>query len=183
MRPGRSVLTRLTVVALLAGSLLAVAPVPAQAASLTPRRCTSVYSGDGIRRLDVCARGWVSDNAVHTRGVVEMHTYEQSAMGAWVDSRSRSITMNEASNDRNGTIVAFWGQDQTQKCRVNSHTGRVACSVANTYRVAFYGPLLFAPNFDRWATVVWHVSWRDDRGIPHHVDWFQSPLISPVWSA
>jgi hypothetical protein len=27
------------------------------------------------------------------------------------------------------------------------------------------------------------VTWRDDRGVAHNVDWYQNPLISPEWSA
>jgi hypothetical protein len=70
MRPGRRVLARVAVVGLLAGSLVAVIPGPARAGTLTPRSCHTILSGDGVRRLDVCARGWVSDAALYTRGVV-----------------------------------------------------------------------------------------------------------------
>jgi hypothetical protein len=183
MRPGRRVLARVAVVALLAGLLQAVVPGPAHAGSLTPRSCRDVITGDRVRMLSVCARGWVSENAIYTRSVIEMHTYRQGAMGQWIDSRSQSITMNEAASDRDGSIVAIWGQDQTQKCRINGSGGTVGCSVPNVVRVAYYGPQLYAPNFNTWATIVWHVTWRDDRGVAHNVDWYQNPLISPEWSA
>jgi hypothetical protein len=91
---------------------------PAHAGSLTPRSCKTVISGDDVRRLDVCHRGWVGDNALYTRGVAEMHTYKWTGSG-WADSTSQTITVNFAYNNRNGTEVAVWGQDQTQKCRVN----------------------------------------------------------------
>ena len=181
MKIGRTTLARIAVAALLAGSLVTVLSKPAHA--LTPRLCKTIYTGDYVRRLDVCHRGWVSDAALYTRGVVEMHTYAWSNSNGWVDSRSQSITVNWAWNDRNGTEVANWGQDRTQKCRVNGPAGRVACSVPNTVRVAFYGPQLYAPNWDQWVQCTYKVSWRDDRGVPHTPVYINDPQCSPVWSA
>jgi hypothetical protein len=77
MRLGRTTLVRLAVVALLAGSMVAIASPPASATGLTSRRCRTILTGDGLRRMDVCARGWVSGGVDQTRGVVEMHTYRK----------------------------------------------------------------------------------------------------------
>jgi hypothetical protein len=181
----RRPLARLAVVVLLAGALVAVIPGPARADTLTPREpCRTILSGDGVRRLDVCARGWIhSPDYLYTRGVVEMHTYKLlGGINDWVDSTSQSITMDLAHNTRNGTGVADWGQLVGGNCRVNGPGGSVSCSVPNTYRVAFYGPQLLASNFDKWQTVVGNLSWRDDRGVPHYPD-LDPPLKSPVWQA
>ena len=80
MRLGRTMLARIAVVALLASCLVAVVPGPAKA-QLTLRKCTSdtnddIVTGDRVRKLSVCSRGWVNHvPASQTRGVVEMHTY------------------------------------------------------------------------------------------------------------
>lgn len=62
------------------GLMVAVALNPTQAASgaaLTgSRTCADFVTGDGYRRLSVCARGYV--DGFTTRGVVEMHTYARS---------------------------------------------------------------------------------------------------------
>lgn len=96
------VLVRITVVALLLGGLVAAFPGPAQA-QLTQRSCTSdtgedIISGDGVRKLSVCTRGWVDANpASQTRGVVELHTYAWiTGTHRWVDSRSQSITIEDS---------------------------------------------------------------------------------------
>jgi hypothetical protein len=199
MRLGRRAFARLAVVALLAGSLVAVIPAPAQAARLTPRKCADpIISGDGVRRLDVCARGWVHESNSITRGVVEMHTYEQVSNGGWVDSRSQSITLEFASHDCCGTDdwpagnwdpLLDWGQQPGGNCRVNGPGGSVGCSVPNTVRVAFYGPAIATPGFDAHVTLVYRVSWRDDRGVAHpgvlvkDPNRGTAPLVSPPWDA
>jgi hypothetical protein len=193
MRPGRRALARVAVVGLLAGSLVAVIPGPAHAGTLTERSCHTIPSGDQVRRLDVCARGWISTpDYAYTRGVVEMHTYKLlGGINDWVDSTSQSITMEVAANTRDGPEVARWGQSVSGNCRVNGPGGSVGCSVPNTYRVAFYGPQLLASNVNTWGTSVFVVSWRDDRGVrhgPHTIDLVpattvKEPLLSPVWDA
>jgi hypothetical protein len=181
-------------VGLLAGSLLALIPGSAHAGVLTPRDCHQVLSGDGVRRLDVCARGWISTpDWAYTRGVVEMHTYAWVGNGAnqWVDSQSQSITVEYALNFRDGHWVKDWGQQFGGTCRVNGPGGSVGCSVPNTVRVAFYGPQLLASQVNAWRTDVWTVSWRDDRGVPHplhDIDVLPNipgdqRLISPDWEA
>jgi hypothetical protein len=186
-------LARVAVVGVLAGTLMAVSPGPAQADALTPRDCHTILSGDMVRRLDVCARGWFSTNLLYTRGVVEMHTYALlGGINDWVDSRSQSITMEYAYNTRDRSPVKDWGQ-KYGNCRVNGPGGSVACSVPNTVRVAFYGPQLLASNVNEWATVVKIVSWRDDRGVSHPNHWIDTcppppqpdddcPLVSPPWA-
>jgi hypothetical protein len=189
----RGALARIVMAALLAGSLVAAMPGPARAGTeLTPRSCHTILSGDQVRRLDVCARGWVTvPDYLYTRGVVEMHTYKLlGGINDWVDSTSQTITLEWADNHRDGTEVAIWGGSDNN-CRVNGPGGRVACSVPNTYRVAFYGPQLLASNVNTWDTAVFVVSWRDDRGVPHamhkidvdpnHSGYQQ--LYSPPWSA
>ncbi len=199
MRLGRRAFARIAVVGLLAGSLVAVLPVPAHADELKPRKCADpIISGDGVRRLDVCARGWVNTGSTATRGVLEMHTYARSFNNVWVDSRSQSITVEQAFVDAGGAEpwpqgswfnVKTWGQYYGGNCRVNGPGGSVGCSVPNTIRVAFYSPQIDAPNVTTYATTVISVSWRDDRGVAHpnvpvkDPDRDAPPLASPVWSA
>lgn len=68
----------------------------ASAAGLTgSRTCAAFVTGDGYRRLSVCARGYV--DGLTTRGVVEMHTYARCpGYDGWYDSRSPSITLDAA---------------------------------------------------------------------------------------
>ena len=183
MRLGRRAFARLAVVALLAVALVAVIPGSAHADSLTSRTCQAIHSGDGVRRLDVCARGWVNNGPTLTRSVVEMHTYAWSNSNGWIDSRSQSITMNDAITraPAPGPWYARWGQDISGNCRVNGPGGSVACSVPNTTRVAFYGPAVSAPNYQPFQTEVFEVSWRDDRGVPHTPVYID--LVSPTWNA
>jgi hypothetical protein len=204
MKPGRKVLARIAVVALLAGSLVAAIPGPAHADELTPRKCADpIISGDLVRRLDVCVRGWRNTGWTTTRGVVEMHTYAWVGGGAnqWVDSRSQSITMEVAENDCCGTaqwpdggwqFKVSWGQSVSGggNCRVNGPGGNVGCSVPNTIRVAFYGPAITTPSqITTYVTHTTYVSWRDDRGVPHRnvlvydPDQHRPPLVSPLWNA
>ena len=168
---------------LLTGSLLAVFPKLARADELKPRNCDFLVSGDYVRRLDVCARGWVNTGATATRGVIEMHTYEwrDGPIPGWYDSRSQSITIEAAQNIRNDSFLFYWGQAQTKKCRINGPAGSVGCSVPNTYRVAFYSPEMSAPYGDRWWTGSLIVSWRDDRGVPHSQQGLE--VASPTWQA
>ena len=184
MRRGRTMLTRVAVVAMLAGTLLAVTAGSAHADTLTPRACDSLVTGDYVRRLNVCVRGWYDTSGLATRSVVEMHTYKwvDSPIPGWVDSRSQSITIETAStirDDGNDITESAWGQSITQNCRVNGPGGSVGCSVPNTVRVAFYGPEWFAGYGSSWVTASYYVSWRDDRGVPHP----RRPLHigSPPW--
>ena len=202
MRPGRRVLACIAVVALLAGSLIAAIPGPAQADTLTPRKCTSLITGDGVRRLDVCARGWMSTDFSTTRAVVEIHTYAWVGSGAnqWVDSRSQSITVESVSMECCGTAtwpaggwelyipMHHWGQSEEFKCRINGPGGSVGCSVPNTSRVAFYSPAITGgPQMAKFVALVFDVSWRDDRGVAHahrapvDPDRHVPPLVSPAW--
>jgi hypothetical protein len=206
MTAGRTFLARIAVAALLAGSLLAVIPRPAQAlGGLTARLCADpIISGDGVRRLDVCARGWISGDGTITRGVVEMHTYAWVGGGAnqWVDSRSQSITLEVAANDCCGAPpwpepfgrivwvrLGEWGQQRPLACRVNGAGGSVGCSVPNTIRVAFYSPTISSADLESFVTLVFTVSWRDDRGVAHRnvpvIDPIRKvpPLVSEKWNA
>jgi hypothetical protein len=183
MKLGRRALARLAVAALLAGALVTLDSGSAHAA-LTPRNCRTTITGDGVRRLDVCARGWVNSGPTVTRGVVEMHTYRLVASG-WVDTGSQTITINDAVVRRadSGTWVARFGQNISgTSCRIDGPSGPVGCLVRNDVRVAFYSAQISAPNFNPFQTVVYTASWRDDRGIPHVVN-YNPPLGSPVWSA
>lgn len=186
---GRRILARLVVVVLLSGCLVAVIPGPAHA-GLTPRNCKTIPTGDQLRRLDVCARGWVDKlPATSTRGVYEMHTYRWLGNGAnqWVDSRSQSITLNSAVLDygsSSSTQPLLFGNDETQKCRINGPGGPVGCSVPNTDRVAFYSPHHDPWGQQDWHTIAYDVSWRDDRGLAHYYH-FLYPccyLESPRWA-
>jgi hypothetical protein len=182
-RTGRTALARITVTALLTGSLLAVGTGPAGADELKPRDCDSLVSGDYVRKLDVCARGWVNTGSTVTRGVIEMHTYKwvDHPIPGWVNSTSQSITIESAFNLRNGDLLYYWGQQETQKCRINGPGGSVGCSVPNTYRVAFYSPQMSAPYVDTWETDSYIVSWRDDRGVSHPNRLLA--VVSPEWTA
>jgi hypothetical protein len=200
MKARRTVLARIAVLVLLAASLVAVLPGPAHAAVLKPRRCADpIITGDGVRYLSVCARGWVDDANEVTRSVVEMHTYKWIGGGTqkWVDSTSQSITMEFAQlhccgPDAGGgwELVQSWGQwysGNGPKCRVNGPAGTPSCSVPNTYRVAFYGPAFSPSSLISFRTAVTYVSWRDDRGIAHRdvpvkdPATNQTPLYSPTW--
>lgn len=175
---------RVGVAAMIIMPLLGVAS-PAHAAGLTERRCAEFITGDNLRKLSVCSRGWVDANGAVTRGVTEMHTYAfVTGGGYWVDSRSQSITMNY------GRLVGIsggilYGKNYGSNCRVDGPAGPVDCSVANVVRVAFYSPAHNRRGADE--NYVHSVSWRDDRGIPHTVTEGESSrpdtlaLISPSW--
>ena len=110
------------------------------------------------------------------RGVVEMHTYIL-VNGHPMDRTSQSITVNQATfwpTNSAGTALFARGIDfgndfDARSCRVNgASSSQIACSVPNTYRVAFYSKA--------WDGVaqglkmdVYKVSWRDDVGVPHIV--------------
>jgi hypothetical protein len=190
--PGPRLLVRLLVVLSVAGTAVVVTSAPAHA-YLTDRACTGqlyqpsdIVSGDGLRKLSICARGWVDDWDTSTRGVVELHTYARSG-GGWVDARSQSITVNVARVYRDDVTVlqvTFGNDVGLTTCRVNGPSGSIACSVTNTFRVAFYSPHIAPdPTQSRsYNTLVDKVSWRDDRGIAH----YSSPgffLMSPYWVA
>jgi hypothetical protein len=180
MKRGRTAVAHLAVAVVLAGSLLAVSAGSASADTLTERKCDVLVSGDYVRKLDVCVRGWYDTNGFITRGVVEMHTYKWVGEAGWVDSTSQSITLETAANRRNGSTKLIWGQLQTDKCRINGPGGSVGCSVPNTSRVAFYGPAMAAGYGDTWNTRSQSVSWRDDRGVPHPRRYLD--IFSPPWT-
>lgn len=148
--------------------LIVTTAAPAAAAGLTStRKCADFVSGDGYRRLSICARGYVDGSYV--RGVVEMHTYARHpGYNGWYDSRSQSITLNNADLYANTGTTRF-GNDVGAQCRVNSASGPVACSVPNATRVAFYSAQRLRDINQPATTWVWKVSWRDDRGIPYFV--------------
>lgn len=147
---------------------------PAAAAGLTPRDCKDVVFGD--RKLSFCVRGWVDATNDNTRAVVEVHTYAWSG-GRWIDSRSQSVTVNAALFAKDDGFQYVWGQDAAEKCRINGPAGTVGCSVPNTARVAFYSP---GERYDgrRLYAGVYHVSFRDDRGVAHH----SNSSLSQVWA-
>jgi hypothetical protein len=183
-----------------ASALVTTRPAAVTATGLTPgRNCDNILTGDRLRMLSVCARGYVG--ALYTYGVVEMHTYRwlsvcpnlvgdaATSPGCWLDSTSQSITLNIAElghhHTSGSTIDWWWGNDMamSHRCQVDSIGGRTACSVANTVRVAYYS----APFADDhcgalWWTSVWKVSWRDDRGQAHYYD-FGSTTQNPPYGA
>jgi hypothetical protein len=188
VRLTRAMVVQVLLVVLVAGSVVAISPARASAASgLTARTCESIYTGDRVRRLDVCTRGYIVGDG-YTSAVVEMHTYRWLAVcpniagfavvssGCWLDSRSQSITMNESYfnhiHPSGVSLNWWWGNNfiSSHRCYVNSRTGPKACSVTNTVRVAFYSDEF--PDVDRcgnmWYNEVYNVSWRDDRGIAHY---------------
>ena len=151
-------------------------PASAGLSPLEGRKCMNFDSSNN-RRLSICARGWVADSgAFQWRGVVEMHTYIL-VNGHPMDRTSQSITVNQATfwpTNADGTAIIPAGIDfgndfSSRSCRVNSaSSSQIACSVPNTYRVAFYNTA--------WNGVaqglkvdVYKVSWRDDVGQPHIV--------------
>ena len=150
------------------GVMVAMSLTPTQqasAATLTnTRTCADFVTGDGYRRLSICARGYV--DGLNLRGVVEMHTYARfPGYNGWYDSRSQSISLNAAEP----VAPASGFGTQIGPCRINGAGGAIGCSVPNVTRVAFYGPQ--GPRrSDRTTTLtVRYVSWRDDRGLPHYV--------------
>jgi hypothetical protein len=152
---------------------LTVAGAAPASAGLTPgRNCANFDDPDG-RRLSVCARGWVADGGAYQwRGVVEMHSYIL-VNGHPVDVTAQSITVNQATfwpmNADGKAIIPGgipFGQDQQQRCRVNSPTSsQITCSVPNTGRVAFYSPA-FNGVAQGGQLEIYKVSWRDDLGRP-----------------
>ncbi|HEV8648616.1 MAG TPA: hypothetical protein VG276_04250 [Actinomycetes bacterium] len=184
MKFTKVIITRIVPVLLVAGLFVAVPASPASAGTRTPRLCDSYY--DGVWKLDFCSGGWY-DGDGHARAVVDMHTYHWQycpsiRSNCWLDSQSQSITMNTSEvqylSTADWTRYFFWGQNQTDKCRVNSPTGTVACSVANVVRVTFYSKL-FTKNPGYWyVNRVEYVSWRDASGQAHGT-WVD--LWSPVF--
>jgi hypothetical protein len=112
-----------------------------------------------------------------------MHTYALvTGRNEWVDSRSQSITLNSAVLFNDSSTDYYYGQDVTQNCRINGIGGPVGCSVPHTYRVAFWGPHVI-PHGEDFVNILHHVSWRDDRGLAHHYDFYYPccDLESPAW--
>jgi hypothetical protein len=129
-----------------------------------------------------------------------MHTYALlGGINDWVDSRSQSITIESMDDQTDGDDpwplgpwipLKTWGQAEGGNCRVNGAGGSVGCSVANTSRVAFYGPAINSFNLKYFVTLAYTASWRDDRGVPHRNVWVPdverhvaAPLASPGWWA
>ena len=152
-------------------------PASAGLSPLATRTCANFDSSNN-RRLSICVRAWVADPApTQWRGVVEMHTYIL-VNGHPVDRTAQSITVNQATFwplNADGKAIIPTGIDfgndfSSRSCRVNgASSSQIACSVPNTYRVAFYGTA--------WNGVaqslkvdVYKVSWRDDVGQPHIVE-------------
>ncbi len=168
MRSLPRVLVAVIAVAVFASALVISGPVP-QAAAFGPRVCENFYTGDGLRRLSVCSSIWISADEAQHRGLVEMHTYVGTRAG-WVDSRSQSITLNLADFDQAGSGYTTWGTlGGAGTCRVNSPSGRIGCSVANTARVAFYSAGRPFSAISQQGNTVWRASWRDDLGVAHYV--------------
>jgi hypothetical protein len=80
VRLTRAMVVQVVLVVLVAGSVVAMSPARAAASvmGLTARTCASIYTGDRVRRLDVCTRGYIGPGYV--TGVVEMHTYRWLAV-------------------------------------------------------------------------------------------------------
>jgi hypothetical protein len=152
---------------LLAGVATALAmtvqAAPAHAAGLTAgRHCEDFKTGDGLRLLSVCARGYTTSSGLAS-SVVEMHSYKSSG-GRWVDSTSKSITLNSALD-----TSEYYGADVAGSvCYRNGPVGSVGCSTPNTARVAYYGA--YVPRGTPNTTTVYSVSWRDDRNLAHYVN-------------
>ena len=71
----RRVLLCLRLLTMSVAGLTVVGATPASA-GLTPDRTCPNFDSSNNRRLSICARGWVADQAAtQWRGVVEMHTY------------------------------------------------------------------------------------------------------------
>jgi hypothetical protein len=187
VRLTRAMVVQVLLVVLVAGSVVAMSPARAAASvtGLTARTCANIYTGDRQRMLSVCSRGYIGPG--YSTGVVEMHTYRWAnpcpnlagsavvLSGCWVDSRSRSITMNEsylAHSHPDGSYISWWWGNNfisSHRCYVDSPTGPKACSVANTVRVAYYSDgFLYDACGRPWYNQVWNVSWRDDLGYPHY---------------
>jgi hypothetical protein len=163
-------MTLMVVVIVVAGlPAVAINSPSATAAGLTERRCADIDSGDHVRRLSICTRAWIDPVNNQTRGVVEMHTYELNRQRHWVDSRSQSITVNLVQLISNRYYIdTTWGTEAgASTCRIDGPAGRIGCTVPNATRVAFYSPVQ-RPDGSLIHNVVWEVSWRDDRGVPHY---------------
>jgi hypothetical protein len=156
---------------------------PAAAGLSSTRTCKNVETGDHMRKLSFCARVWVSDAAAtQSRGVVEMHTYKWVDYTGWVDSVSQTITVNSARFYANSTTYrnSFGNDVSSTTCRVNgASSSQIACSVPNTYRVAFYGTAVNGV-YQSFRTCVDTVTWRDDRGDPHQVTVGDNNLPLPL---
>lgn len=190
----KRVLSFLSLSVLVVTGLNVAGAAPASAGLTSDRTCEYFETGDYLRMLSVCSRGWISDSGTRQmRGVVEMHTYKKVA-GKWVDSQSQSITLNyslfnvyNASKFRVGfhEYGTTFGQNT---CRVNGpSSSHIACSVPNATRVAFYSPAWTGVS-PYLSNIVSAVSWRDDRGVAHYAEewslgphWETYPDQMPVW--
>jgi len=111
--------------------------------------------------------------------------------GHWYDSTSQSITINSANFNidpnipwEGVTVIRFGADESPTTCRVNGPSGVIACSVADTSRVAFYGRVFSGSSiglrnetFQVCASVL---SWRDDRGQAHFVSATNFPATVPL---
>lgn len=155
------------------------------AAELTPSRtCANFVTGDSVRMLSICARGYISSAPGLTSGVVETHTFKWQQEPGWVDSRSQSISVNDAIlYGAHANTYGFGTTYGQGTCLINSYKGPRGCGVPNATRVAYYSDL--SPRSLSGilnATQVLTVSWRDDRGIAHYVrsGWPTSPDRLPI---
>ena len=178
------------VAALVAGAVLLWPAAPAQAGLTAGRNCSNFVTGDGLRMLSVCSRGYVSPDGRTTNAVVEMHTYRYVGLPYqnWADSRSQSITVNRALLTA-GLNAYNFGQEFPSfvgpTCTVNGTSGRFACSVPNVTRLAFYSLAATRTAGRTNVSRVSKVSWRDDRGIAHYVTdmtpWTLGPYLDFNW--
>jgi hypothetical protein len=148
------------------------------------RTCENFYTGDGSRRLSVCASYWldaVDPSFGYHRALVEMHTYVGTRAG-WVDSRSQSITLNLATWNPGGASVTWGTNGGTTTSRINSPSGAIGCGATNTVRVAFYSAVRNFSPIGAHNNTVWQASWRDDRGVAHYVteDRYSYPDTMPI---
>jgi len=179
----RTALRVLSLMCLAGSAVVVVGASPASAGLSATRNCKNFETAGYTRKLSICARVWISDPyATQSRGVVEMHTYKWVDYVGWVDSVSQSITVNSARFYADSTTyrVSFGNNISSTTCRVNGpSSSQIACSVPNTYRVAFYGPAVNGV-YQSFRTCVDTVSWRDDQGRPWVVSVgdaiFQVPL-------
>jgi hypothetical protein len=180
MKVPRRTLARIGVLVGLVGAAVGLSTAPAHADALTGRVCQTHLTGDGLRRLDVCERGWTSTDFSVTRGVVEMHTFARSGSG-WADSRSQSITVNLAEVNGGGHHVVLGEDVSLTSCRRDGPAGSIGCGTANTVRVAYYSAAIGTDpsTFMQYQLIVRKISWRDDRGVPHIISDLAD--ASPLW--
>ena len=99
-----------------------------------------------------------------------MHTYELNRQRHWVDSRSQSITVNlvQLISDRY-YIDTTWGTEAgATTCRIDESGRSDRLLSAQCHPSGLLQPGSTARRSRSSDNVVWEVSWRDDRGVPHY---------------